>query len=71
LGNRFFLSVREILKIILTRPETFGYSRKPFREASVAFFPYTIVYKINKVRQLVYVSAVYHSSRNPRKKFRK
>jgi hypothetical protein len=71
LGRRFFLSVSSAIKIIQTRPETFGYSRKPFREASVAFFPYIIVFKINKKSKLVYVLAVYHTSRNPKLKYRK
>jgi mRNA-degrading endonuclease RelE of RelBE toxin-antitoxin system len=71
LGTRFFLSVKEVLTRIQNRPETFGYARRPFREASVIFFPYTIVYKMNKLRKTVYVSAIYHTSRNPKKKFRR
>ena len=71
LGSRFFLSVETTIRIIQLRPETFGYSRKPFREASVALFPYTVVYKIKNRNKLVYVVAVYHTSRNPRKKFRR
>jgi mRNA-degrading endonuclease RelE of RelBE toxin-antitoxin system len=71
LGNGFFLSVETIIKLIQSRPETFGYSRKPFREALVTFFPYTIVYKIHKRKQAIYISAVYHTSRNPHKKFRR
>ena len=71
LGSRFILSVDAAIKVIQSQPETFGYSRRPFREASVSFFPYTIVYKINKRKQLVYISAVYHTSRAPKKKYRR
>jgi len=70
LGKRFELSVDSIIKKIQTQPEFFGYSRKPFREASVILFPYTIVFKINKRKQAIYVVAVYHTSRNPKKKYR-
>ena len=71
LGRRFFISVSSVIKAIQTRPETFGYSRKPFREASVAFFPFTIVFTVNKKSKLVYILAVYHTSRNPKMKYRK
>jgi len=71
LGNRFFLSVNTTLNIIEARPVKFVFARKPFREASVKFFPFTIIYKLNKPAKLVFISAVYHTSRNPRKKFRR
>ena len=70
LGKRFEIAVDAIIKKIQTNPELFGYSRKPFREASVILFPYAIVFKINKSNQTVYIAAVYHTSRNPKKKYR-
>jgi hypothetical protein len=70
LGKRFEISVDSIIKKIQADPEFFGYSKKPFREASVVLFPYTIVFKINKRNQTLYIAAVYHTSRNPQKKYR-
>jgi hypothetical protein len=71
LSNRFFLSVEATIKLLQSRPETFGYSRKPFREASVTFFPYVIMYKVYKRKKQIFVSSIFHTSRNPAKKFRK
>ena len=71
LEKRFELSVETIINKIQDFPGLFKYTRKPYREASVVLFPYTIVYKMNKRKQTIYIVAVYHSSRNPRKKYRK
>lgn len=32
---------------------------------------YVIVYKINKRKKLIYISAIYHTKRNPKYKYRK
>jgi hypothetical protein len=71
LRKRFELSVEATIKKYKLLPNFFGYSRKPFREASIVLFPYTIVFKINKRNQTVYIVAIYHASRNPKKKYRK
>ncbi len=71
LGNRFFLSVDATIKLLQSKPEIFGYERKPFREASVTFFPFVLVYKIYKRKRLIYVSSIFHTSRNPHMKYRK
>jgi hypothetical protein len=41
------------------------------REAVVKKFPFVIVYEVNKLLLTVNILAVYHTNRNPRKKFRK
>lgn len=70
LGTRFESMVEKKLERIQDNPEIFGYTKGLYREALVDVFPYTIVYKVDKRRRAVYISAIYHTSRNPVKKFR-
>lgn len=71
LGERFSLSVESIIKKIELTPEFYGYSKKPFREVTVPVFPFKIVFKINKAKKVIYVLSIFHTSRNPKNKFRK
>lgn len=71
LGDRFKLHVDAIIKKLLKQPLHYGYSKKPYREVSVFRFPYTIVFKLFNKTNTVFISAVYHTSRNPKKKFRR
>ena len=65
LEERFKEAVQELLDKLKITPQYFGYAKKPFREASVNIFPYTIVFRINNRNNTVYISAIYHTSRNP------
>ena len=71
LGDRFEKMVEHQLLKIIQQPEHYHISKRPYREAAVDFFPYTIVYKINKKKKVIYISAIYHTKRNPKYKFRK
>ena len=71
LGERFERLVELKLQQITLHPENYGFSKGGFRETSIDIFPYTIVYKIFKRKNLIYVSAIYHTKRNPRNKYRK
>ncbi len=71
LGERFEKMVEQCLQKIALNPENYGISKVPYREASTGVFPYTIVYKLNKKKKLVYVAAIYHAKRNPGDKYRK
>lgn len=71
LGDRFLESVWERIQDIILYPENYGYSKVPFREAAVDDFPYTIVYRLNKRKRLIFISAIYHTKRNPKHKYRK
>lgn len=71
LGERFLQSVRLKIEEISKQPQTYGSrSRKVFREAQVDFFPYLIVFKINKSTKEIFVASVHHTKKHPRKKFR-
>jgi mRNA-degrading endonuclease RelE of RelBE toxin-antitoxin system len=71
LGDRFTRIIDAVIGRIQRQPEHFGFGKRPYREASVPVFPFTIVYKVNKVKHIIYIVSIYHTSRNPRFKFRK
>ena len=71
LGARFERMVGLYIQKILGAPENNHYGKAPYREVSIEIFPYVIVYKINKRKKLIFVSAIYHTKRNPKYKYRK
>jgi plasmid stabilization system protein ParE len=72
LGERFVKAVRQKIEEITLYPEVYGSrSSKKFREAQVEFFPYLIVYKINKRTKVRYISSIHHTKKNSPKKYRK
>lgn len=71
LGERFITLVKKKLAEVAERPESYPKKKGQYREIPVDVFPYTIVYVVDKKRKIVLVSAIYHSSRDPLKKYRK
>ncbi len=71
LGARFETMVEKRLEQIGGNPEYYHISKAPYREVAVEFFPYSIVYKLNKRKKLIYISTIYHTKRHPRHKYRK
>lgn len=72
LGKRFLQAIREKVEEIILHPEVFGsHGNKLCREAKVDHFPYLIVFKLNKRKREIYIVSVHHTSKNPRKKFRR
>jgi len=43
--------------------------RKGFRETKINVFPYLIIYRIQKRKKIVAISSIFHTSRNPKKKY--
>jgi plasmid stabilization system protein ParE len=72
LGEKFIDAVKQKLAAIAAKPELFGSKSKGFRETIVSrAFPYSIVYKIAIEQKAIYIVSIYHSKRNPKKKYRK
>lgn len=71
LGDEFRLAVDDALQKITFNPGFFGFSQRPFREISVNRFPYTIVFLLENSKEIVFISAIYHTARNPQNKYRK
>jgi mRNA-degrading endonuclease RelE of RelBE toxin-antitoxin system len=71
LGDRFVKAVEKSISQISSTPLAYAKKHHNYREVKPQDFPYVIVYKIQEKRKIVFIAAVYHTSRNPRKKYRK
>ncbi len=71
LGLRFEKAIDSKIRQILHNPLAFAKNKGSYRQAKTRTFPFVIVYKLNDRMHEVYVSAIYHTSRNPRGKYRK
>jgi len=66
LGRKFMLQVRDKVLFIQQNPESFNVKYDEVRTAILATFPYQIHYSINENNKSVIISAVFHTSRNPK-----
>ncbi len=71
LGDRFIHVIQNKLALIAQFPDRYPKRKGNFREAVVKTFPYLIIYTVYKKDQIVTVSAIFHASRNPKRKYRK
>jgi plasmid stabilization system protein ParE len=71
LGKLFRTKLNNKLDLICNNPLHYKTAYKKYHEALVDTFPFLIVYVINEKESLVIVMAVFHTSRNPKKKFRR
>ncbi|MBS1935209.1 MAG: type II toxin-antitoxin system RelE/ParE family toxin, partial [Bacteroidetes bacterium] len=44
---------------------------KNYREAILSIFPFIVIYRINKKKKIVFIISVFHSKRNPKRKYLK
>jgi plasmid stabilization system protein ParE len=66
-----FLNVLEKYKTgIANNPEQFKKTYKHFREVFIHTFPFMIVYYIKKKEKEIIIVSVFHTSRNPKKKYK-
>jgi len=66
LGRKFTLQVREIVHFIQENPELFSVRYDDVRTAVLSVFPFLIHYNIDENNQIVIISAILHTSRNPK-----
>ncbi|HEY8928249.1 MAG TPA: type II toxin-antitoxin system RelE/ParE family toxin [Mucilaginibacter sp.] len=71
LGGEFRAEVFRKLQLICNNPLHYKKSYKNFHEALTDRFPFLIVYTIDVTSSKIIVMAIFHTSRNPKKKFRK
>jgi len=72
LGERFALSVRKKLQTISFNPYFYSKKKGRYHEASLGKpFPFVIVYIIDKKQNLIVVTSIFHTSRNPKRKYKK
>jgi len=71
LGERFEESVEKRIKDILNTPLIYPNKSFDCRECKIGDFPYLIVYKVDVRLELVTIVSIYHTSRHPKRKYRK
>ena len=65
-GENSFSELDACYDKILEQPNSFSYSKKPFREAKVNRFPYVVIYQVDKDEVVVY--SVFNTYQDPSKK---
>jgi hypothetical protein len=63
LGDRLRDSVRDKIRTIVDRPESFGFVRPPIRAAMIGGFPYLILFIVEGTT--VFLAGLYHASSDP------
>src|ERR1017187_8380584 len=69
LGDRLVAAVMQKLNTIAQNPDIFSIKHNPYREAKISIFPFVIVYKIYRRKKLIEAVSVFHTSRNPKRKY--
>ncbi len=59
LGLRFGNQVKEKLKIISKHPERYSKRKGSFRETMVKEFPFTIIYKYYKTKNIILITSIF------------
>jgi plasmid stabilization system protein ParE len=67
LGKRFKEEVFRKIDLIQNNPLHYPL-KKGLREAQTEVFPYLIVYKVVKSRNMIVIVSIFHTSRHPKKK---
>ncbi len=71
LGMEFLTAVEKKIAEIVLDPEIYSSKGNPrYREAAIKRFPYVVVYRIYKRKKEIFISAVHHVKKSPRKKYR-
>lgn len=71
LGKRFMSAVNKQMQELALSPENHAKKKGNHRAAAIATFPYVIVYEILKKEQIVFVSYIFHTKRNPHLKYKR
>src|ERR1700754_1263310 len=69
LGDRFLAEIITRIRDIENYPDRFPTRHKHYKEAPVPTFPFLIIYRINSRKKSVRIVAVFHTARNPKKKY--
>jgi len=69
LGELFLSELKNCYEKIETWPAAYTEVKTSYRQIVLKTYPYVVVFKIIKEDVVIY--AVFHTSRNPRKKFKK
>ena len=67
---RFVKEVILQIRLIEQNPGRYLTRYKSYKETSVHVFPFLIIYRINHKKKSVRIVSVFHTSLNPKKKFK-
>jgi len=70
LGDQFIAYIDNVIKIIILNPEGFPIKNGSYREIVFNKFPYLIVYEFIKGKNTIYLLHVFHTKRNPERKYK-
>jgi plasmid stabilization system protein ParE len=68
LGEIFLAELETCIQKIKSEPVLYSKVKKNFRQLSLKRFPYVVVYELIKTEVIVF--AIFHTSRNPKDKFK-
>jgi hypothetical protein len=69
LGSRFETAVERKLNRISKYPLLYPNKNKNLREATIDDFPFLIIYKVYPQNNVIFIYAIFHTSRRPGKKY--
>jgi mRNA-degrading endonuclease RelE of RelBE toxin-antitoxin system len=70
LGEKFTNVVEKTLEQILVNPKHFQKKNSNYREAYLKPFPFVILFRVDKQKDCIVVTGIFHTKRNPLKKTR-
>jgi plasmid stabilization system protein ParE len=70
LGDRFIGELIFFIEKIQKNPFYYKERIKSFREAAFKIFPFLIIFKVNEQKRIIRIVSVFHTSRNPYRKFK-
>ncbi len=71
LGERFISAIDKQVEKICAHPNQYGFVHGRYRQIKIKRFPFAIVYEYFPDRELIHISSIHHTSRDPDKKYRK
>ena len=71
LANDLIGEIEHSLKLISENPNRWRQEHENFRELKINKFPYQIVYLVDEYEKHVLIVAVFHTSNDPKRKYRK
>lgn len=70
LGDRFLAEVLKVFQKIEDNPDRYSTRIRSYKEVSVETFPFLVIFRVSKKANQVRVVSVFHTARNPTKKYR-
>jgi plasmid stabilization system protein ParE len=68
--ENFIAEIKNFINLICQNPFRYPKKHKHFREVKLKKFPFIIVYFINDATEQIIITSIFHTSRNPRIKYR-